>query len=301
MEAQSEPSHPLDLPPEEWIAPPDPEPGIAPLMHISSPEPSWLATQEFPQLVTRSRLARLVRKLPRARRGWILDSDAYQHLQRNGTWTIPAEQYAAEADRWMRRIGRLKAAAVQDWPTEDEVLAATKARVISLWGPARFLPDYVRAHQEWTIESYLRLRSLAPYVPWMPVLQGRTPGEYLRHRQMWAEVGVDLTKHSLVGMGSLCKRSGSMLSFFQMALAIEELAHDGLRLHGFGLKTTALEHEEARKNLVSVDSGACFYAARRQRLRSHRDCPHPGDCRNCPRWAADWISDLADRGLVAAA
>ncbi|GAA3172100.1 DUF7221 family queuine tRNA-ribosyltransferase-like protein [Nonomuraea salmonea] len=289
----------LDLPEHQWTAPPDPAPGRAPVLHISCPEPAWLARPDMPPLlVTRARMERLARP-PRAVRGWILDSDGFRHLGKHGRWTITAAEYAAQADEWMRRIGLLKAAAVQDWCCEQHICDRTRPYVSGLAGADLDRRGVIDQHQRLTIASYLELRKLAPRVPWMPVIQGWTAGQYRRHADMWEDAGVDLAAAPLVGLGSVCSRSGSQPSLIPISQLVRDLAERGVRLHAFGLKTTALPW--MREHLVSVDSAACFKQARCQNMRAFPDCPHPGDCRNCPRWAAHWHRDLSDRDLVRAA
>jgi hypothetical protein len=61
----------------------------------------------------------------------------------------------------------------------------------------------VREHQQRTVENYLRLRDHGPFIP---VLQGWEPGEYLACVELYEQYGVDLTTLPLVGVGSVCRR-----------------------------------------------------------------------------------------------
>ena len=57
----------------------------------------------------------------------------------------------------------------------------------------------VPEHQRRTVASFLRLRELAPEVPWLPTLQGHTIEDYLRCIDMFEAAGV-----ALEAQGSSC-------------------------------------------------------------------------------------------------
>ena len=50
----------------------------------------------------------------------------------------------------------------------------------------------VAEHQLRTVNSFAELKTLAPEIPWVPVLQGWTPGDYLDHIEEYARSGFDL-------------------------------------------------------------------------------------------------------------
>ncbi len=66
-----------------------------------------------------------------------------------------------------------------------------------------------------------------------------------------------------VGVGSVCKRQGDPGSIVAVLDAIHQVRPD-LRLHGFGVKLTALKHPAVRAMLWSADSMAWSYSARKQ-------------------------------------
>jgi hypothetical protein len=118
----------------------------------------------------------------------------------------------------------------------------------------------VAAHQRLTIERYRALRAVvdgSAYV--MPVLQGYRPAEYVRHL---ARYGRDLRRGAWVGVGSVCKRNTDVDAIYAVLRAIRRVRAD-LRLHGFGLKTTALDDRAIRAALHSADSMAWSFHARR--------------------------------------
>jgi hypothetical protein len=63
-----------------------------------------------------------------------------------------------------------------------------------------------------------------------------------------------------VGVGSVCKRSGKPDAIEAVLRAIKAERPD-LRLHGFGLKLTALGNPYVRENLESSDSMAWSFGA----------------------------------------
>lgn len=156
-------------------------------------------------------------------------------------------------------------AAPQDWMCEPFILAKTG------WN--------VREHQLRTIGNYQTLRSLAPSVPWIPVLQGWEFDQYLRHVEMYAASGVDLASVPVVGLGSVCRRQHTEL-VVDMAKALHG---KGIRLHGFGLKILGLR--QCHQWLTSADSMAWSLEARMSPPLP--GCPHKS-CSNCLVWALAW-------------
>ncbi|MFD4975321.1 hypothetical protein [Streptomyces sp. NPDC058424] len=106
-------------------------------------------------------------------------------------------------------------------------------------------------------------------LPWMPVLQGWTPDDYLRHVDMYAVMAIDLTLEPLVGLGAVCRRQRTT----EAVRIIETLYGLGIRLHGFGIKTTGLR--AAHHLLHSSNSMAWSYSARRTAPLPVRALPAP--------------------------
>lgn len=219
-----------------------------------------------------------------ADRQWALDSGGYTELRKHGTWTTSPADYAADVARYTDQISHLDWAAVQDWMCEDDALKATGRTVAN--------------HQALTITSLLDLRTIAPHLPWVPVLQGRTVDDYRRHRDAYTAAGIDLTVEPVVGLGSVCRRQSTR----PVHDLIRELASGGIRLHAFGFKTTGLA--AVGEHLYSADSMAWSYAARRTPA-DPLCAPFHDHCSNCPRFAHHWVERLtarmAARGLALAA
>ncbi|MGW1224843.1 deazapurine DNA modification protein DpdA family protein [Streptomyces sp. NPDC002530] len=256
---------------------------------------NWLEDSPYPLFISRNRL-RNRRSYPRARSPWALDSGGFTELQRHGTWTTTAREYATEVRRYAEEIGQMQWAAPQDWMCEPWVitgtprLPSTSPRWFHGTRAARGLPGHdtdedldaaIAIHQQRTVANYLALRDIAPDLPFIPVLQGWHLRHYLTSAPMYSDAGIDLTSQPVVGLGSVCRRQASG----QIASIVRTLAAQGLSLHGFGVKTTGLA--SYADGLVSADSMAWSMGARRRPpLPGHRH----KSCSNCREWAHRWYS-----------
>jgi hypothetical protein len=224
-----------------------------------------------PLFVSRRRLAE-VKKPPRARTTWALDSGGFTELNLHGKWTLSAKQYAAEVKRWQRDIGNLAWAAVMDWMCEPFVLAKTGLTIAE--------------HQRRTTDSFRELLQLEPGLPWATVLQGQREGDYLRHLEQYDRAGFDLRKQPIVGLGSVCRRQGTA----EAERIIGTLTRLGLKVHGFGFKTFGLQNTWGV--LTSADSMAwSLHARKRPALPGHK---HKA-CNNCQVYALQWRDRLLAR------
>lgn len=237
---------------------------------LGTHRPNWLGLTDVPLMVSHGTL-RLRKSLPRALGEWVLDSRGFSELKDNGRWTIPARTYAEAARRYMQEVGRLRWAAIQDWMCEPFILAKTGLTV--------------EEHQARTIDSWFELNDLAPDVPWIPILQGWSARDYLRHVGQWTRRGVDLARAAIVGVGSVCRRQGTR----EGVDIFKALSWLGLKLHGFGVKIGGLRM--ARRYLKSSDSMAWSYAARQNPpcLTGHT---HKNGA-NCLGYALEWRARVA--------
>lgn len=175
---------------------------------------------------------------------WILDSGAFTRIAR-GIGHMEVHEYAQQIRRWAH-CGTLVAAVSQDYMCEPFILGITGSTVAE--------------HQRLTIQRYRLLRSWVGSTYIMPVLQGYTPREYQVHIE---DYGDALKENAWVGVGSVCKRNGTPRQVEILLSAIADVRPD-LRLHGFGLKRTALQSHLVNELLYSCDSMAWSYAARKQ-------------------------------------
>ena len=175
---------------------------------------------------------------------WIMDSGAFTTVTKHGGYPEGVEVYA-EIIRRFAGCGTLLAAVAQDYMCESFVLERTGMTVAE--------------HQRLTVERYDALLVCdTADVPIMPVLQGYEPSEYVDHLRMY---GDRLTPGMWVGVGSVCKRNRNPGSVVAVLEAIYAERPD-LRLHGFGVKITALRNERVRELFHTVDSMAWSFAAR---------------------------------------
>lgn len=190
------------------------------------------------------------RKKPLGCPNVLVDSGAFTELSLHGCYRSDVGTYA---DCLMRLhsegIVSIAAAVAQDWMCEPFMLAKTG---LNIW-----------QHQKLTIERYDELYAAllfadAPF-PVMPVLQGYSPAEYVRHLDKYGE---RLTEGMWVGVGSVCKRNGDPAQIVEVLDAIHRRRPD-LRLHGFGVKKTALKHPGVRSYLATADSMAWSFHARK--------------------------------------
>lgn len=209
-------------------------------------------------------------------RDWIMDSAAFTQILKHGGYTEGVEVYAAEIKRWSKN-GNLLAAVAQDYMCEPHMLAITGKTI--------------EEHQQLTIERYdalLKCDTGGVYI--IPVLQGYAPEDYVRHVEMY---GDRLKPGMWVGVGSVCKRNGDPRAIERVLLAIKEARPD-LRLHGFGVKTTALSSPLVNELLHTADSMAWSFAARREGR-------NPNDWREAKAWAERIETRPLQYGLFPAA
>lgn len=196
----------------------------------------------MPLFLSRRRLAGR-KSYPRARGPWALDSGGFSELSLYGRWTVSAGQYIAEVRRFAEEIGNLQAAFQMDHMCEPSILAST----------GRSIAD----HQRLTTNNYLELVGRAPDLPWVPVLQGWSLDDYLRHAERFEQRGIALASLPLVGVGTLCRRQAGG----GVVVILRTLAARGIRVHAFGVKRQVLPRSAGF--LVSADSLAWSYAAKR--------------------------------------
>lgn len=239
--------------------------------YLGTHQTGWLKTVPLPLFVSRRRLLMRI-QLPRARTRWALDSGGFTELAMYGGWRTSVTQFVDQVRRIHAEVGMMDWAAPQDWMCEPEMLQKTGLTV--------------RDHQRRTLENLVILGALAPEIPWIPVLQGYQLSDYLRHVGDYARAGIDLREEPTVGVGTLCRRSGSG----EAAAILHELAGLGLRLHAFGVKTRGLV--AAADWIVSADSMGWSYDARRAPPLA--GCRHRS-CQNCPYYARRWYESVRAR------
>jgi hypothetical protein len=230
--------------------------------YLGTDDPGWLGRVAVPLFVSHRRLRRRP-AWPRARAPWCLDSGAFSDIALAGEFTTTPAEYARSITRYREEIGSLEWAAPQDHMCEPWVLARSRV--------ARTVP----AAQAWSIRSVLELRDLG--APVIPVLQGQTADDYRRHADAYTAAGFELEAEPVVGLGSVCRRQNTD----DIGRVVAAL--DGIRLHGFGVKSQGLERYGWM--LESADSMAWS-----RRGRWAGPCPVRGvrNCAHCVHFALEW-------------
>lgn len=235
--------------------------------YLTTHKPHFLTKTDVPLFVANQNLMHR-RTLPRALGPWALDSGGFMQLKKTGRWQFGSLEYLENVARYQAEIGNLQWASPMDCMCEWDIRQRTGKQVCE--------------HQMLTLWNFIHLYELWPQVgdgpcPVIPVLQGWTGADYLRHEEMYRGAGIDLTRFAVVGLGSVCRRSNTM----SILRIVSELSH--LRLHGFGVKRTGLPMYGHM--LVSADSAAWSLDAR-------YEPPLPGHthktCANCLEYALNW-------------
>lgn len=185
------------------------------------------------------------RKRPVACGDVLVDSGAFTELKNHGRYRHTVSEYALELRRLHDGgIVKISAAVAQDYMCEPFMLQRTGLTVSD--------------HQRLTIERYDALVACDLPFPIMPVLQGFDPADYSRHVIAY---GDRLAPGMWVGVGSVCKRNGAPQKILAVLAAIISVRPD-LRLHGFGVKRTALGHGGVAAAFATADSMAWSFAGR---------------------------------------
>lgn len=236
---------------------------------LGTHEPAWLSRTSVPLFVSVHRLGRL-KRLPRALGPLAIDSGGYSTLSRPPyRWTFTPEEYVAEVRR-ISKVGRIEWVAPMDWMCEPWILENTGKSILE--------------HQFLTIMNVVKLRELAPEIPWAPVLQGWQLDDFLRHADGYAAAGINLEHEHIVGVGSVCRRQATD----DAEKIFAGLSRLRLRMHGFGFKKQGLVR--VAEYLDSSDSLAWSFDARRLRRPvcggTHKNCA------NCLVYALRWRVDV---------
>lgn len=282
-------------------------------LYLGTHEIHWLSDKRYGKLLAGLTLFVAIPRLimrktpfPKALHKYCIDSGGFSELQKYGIWRLTAREYVALIRRIVGELGPdlCQWVAPQDCMTEQIVIeggvgrrgvifkGTREMRGLKPGEPEQDRLTAVAIHQQLTLDNYLELTALAPEIRFIPVLQGQTLEDYERHAQMYRDAGVDLTAAPVVGLGSVCRR--------QATTEIEEIVGhfhaQGLRLHGFGVKTKGLERYAAK--VVTADSLAWSDGAREDKVQLF-GCTHK-NCASCPFWAYRWHQGIVRRHLSAA-
>lgn len=212
---------------------------------LSHPEHAWAFSST---MISVNALRR--RKRDFRANSWIMDSGGFTELLNHGRYRMTVDDYIGQIDRW-QHCGHLQAAVSMDFMCEPFILLKRKMTV--------------QDHQALTIEHYREITQWVDEVYVMPVIQGFSPESYASHVRQYGSL---LSIGQWTGVGSVCRRNDTPDAVEDVLLAIKRERPD-LRLHGFGLKLTALQRETVRCLLYSSDSMAWSYAAKKENEDPH--------------------------------
>jgi hypothetical protein len=239
--------------------------------YLGTNKAHWLALSPVPLFVSH-RTLRKRKTLPIAQTDWCLDSGGFTELSMHGKWVTTPTEYITGIKRYINETGRLIWASQQDMMCEDVMLQRTGLTVAD--------------HQRLTIDNFLTLRHMAADLPIIPVIQGQTEYDYLRHIDAFARAGIDLTQEPTVGIGSVCRRQATN----EITHIIRSVTQTGINLHGFGMKTLGLR--KVHNRMQSADSMAWSFTARREQIRLPQCTHNARRCSDCLTYALEWRHKL---------
>lgn len=242
--------------------------------YLTTHKRHWVRLTRVPLFLKSEHFVEAV-KLPEALGPYAVDSGGFSELQRHGDWIRSPRQYIDDLRRISEHVGPFDWAAPQDWMCEDLIIHGGTVK------GQRFVGTHlsVAEHQHRTVANFLELRSMAPDLRIIPVLQGRTIPDYERCAELYDRAGVDLRREPTVGLGSVCR----LQSTREGAAIVTAMAAHGFKLHGFGFKILGLER--VGHLLASADSAAWSSHARyRPALPGHTH----KNCANCLDYALRW-------------
>ncbi len=237
------------------------------IFYLGTHHEAWLKRLSVPLFISRRQIIKR-KTMPRSRVRWALDSGGFTEIKDYGRWTIGPKEFVAQVRRLYDEVGMMDWSGVQNWMCEPEMLKKSGLSI--------------REHQRRTLISYQECCELDASIPWVPILQGWTTDDYLRHLEMYDNAGIDLKTAPLVGVGSVCRRKDT----WSARVVGRLLAAEGLRLHMFGVKADTLRILEP--HIASADSMAWSWIARRRQILLPECVGIHSRCNNCPRFALKW-------------
>lgn len=128
----------------------------------------------------------------------------------------------------------------------------------------------------------------------MPVLQGRTPEDYVRCAEA---LHLSMLPGTVVGIGSMCRRGiHGPEGLIAVVRHLDRVLPIGVRLHLFGVKGSALPWLlPFAQRVASIDSQAWGTAARREAHRSGRSKTDVFAADHMERWTIAQLARLRER------
>jgi hypothetical protein len=168
--------------------------------------------------------------------------------------SLKAGMYLTDNKHYLDYIQKVKPDffALRDFPCEPELLKKHH----------RSVNDHIRM----TVENHVALLDMLPEYSIdakpVPVLQGWRREDYLHCIDLFNEAGL---MGDYMAIGSVCRRT-AVENIREVIVAVRDNVPAWVRLHGFGVKLTALRDLAIWNALYSVDSGAWDFEARWKKL-----------------------------------
>lgn len=199
-----------------------------------------------------------------------LDSSGFVAMHRYGGYRWTVDQYVELAGlhswAWWAEM---------DYCCEPQVAGGRPEISRRVWSTASTLAACVSAARTWRAAGADWLQDP------MPVLQGWEPDDYERSAELTTAVLGQLP--AMVGVGSVCRRHWSGPDGLAAVVRrLDAVLPPGVGLHLFGVKGEALDRLRDQPRVVSADSMAWDFAARRTHGGSCT-IEHRADC--MIRWA----------------
>jgi len=241
------------------------------MFYLGTHRPNWLGLTDVPLFVSH-RTIKDRKTFPKAKGRWALDSGAFTEISKYGKWVTTEDEYVEAVARYEAEIGGMDWAAPMDWMCEPHMIELTGLSVAE--------------HQHRTIENYLAIRGRGPFIP---VLQGWEPQDYMAHVAAYADAGIDLSLEPTVGVGSVCRRQATA----ELVEIMRLIREAGISSHGFGVKAAGIH--KCGDYMKSADSMAWSFTARYSPPmagHTHKTCA------NCLEYALKWRQQLVGGAML---
>ncbi len=177
-----------------------------------------------------------------------IDSGGFYSSMVSGGYTKTDDEYLQFVEKIMREYFALR-----DYPCEPQLLKKHNLTV--------------KQNINRTVDNHLSLLDILPKYcinseP-VPVIQGWKKEDYLSCIDAFNEQGL---MNNYMAIGSVCRRT-ALDNIREIVISVRDNVPSWVKLHGFGLKLTALKDLAIWKALYSTDSGAWDYVARWKKFR----------------------------------
>lgn len=177
-----------------------------------------------------------------------IDSGGFYSSMVTGGYTKTNEEYLQFIEKIMPEYFALR-----DYPCEPQLLKKHNLTV--------------KQNIQRTVDNHIALLDLLPKYcinseP-IPVIQGWQKEDYLNCIDAFEDQGL---MSDYMAIGSVCRRTATS-NIREIVMSVRDNIPSWIKLHGFGLKLTALKDLAIWKALYSVDSGAWDYVARWKKFR----------------------------------